>query len=190
MMPITRLLGGAGVICSLAGWLLAGCSSDEPEDTGPPTPVIEPYIVFARDFRGFRSWQKFDLGENAPTVGKVHDAGHRIEYLKARPPAGSTTFPLGTIIVKESIIATKTQIFALVKRAGGYNENGATDWEWFELKDRTGGGVEIEWRGLSAPAGEGYGGPQGDCNTCHAAWKDNDFVASEALKLAGVAATP
>lgn len=143
----------------------------------------EPYIAFEQDFREFRSWEKLDLGEAAPSVGRVHDAGHRVEYIKARPPKGTGHFPVGTIIVKESISALGKQIFAMVKRGGSYNEGGAVGWEWLELEDRPSGSAEIEWRGLSAPPGEGYGGPEGDCNTCHARWRANDFVGSEQLKL-------
>lgn len=76
------------------------------------------------------------------------------------------------------------QLFAMVKRGGGYNAVGALGWEWFELAERKDGSVAIKWRGLSAPSGESYGNdPHGTCNACHERAKANDFVKSPALAL-------
>jgi hypothetical protein len=76
--------------------------------------------------------------------------------------------------------------FAAVKRGGGYNADGATDWEWFELtKDAQSGVVSIAWRGLAPPAGA-YGGAIDSCNDCHRqCGAHNDFVCSPYLQLAG-----
>ena len=72
---------------------------------------------------------------------------------------------------------------AMVKRGANFNALGARGWEWFELVEGP-RGVAINWRGLGAPDGEGYGGdPLGTCNSCHQMAAGNDFVLSEALTL-------
>src|SRR5690349_12065435 len=58
------------------------------------------FVPYTSSFAGFRDWEAF------PVVGpvdqaSVHTGGPRTEYLKERPPHGSKTFPVGTIIVKE-----------------------------------------------------------------------------------------
>ena len=64
----------------------------------------------------------------------------------------------------------------------GYNATGAPGWEWFELKESAGTPV-IVWRGEEPPSGEGYvilgsedTAVDGDCNSCHQAAYDNDYV--------------
>ena len=89
--------------------------------------------------------------------------------------------------MKEPTIGTQNAepFFAMVKRGGGYNAQGASGWEWFELQNLTdgSGGVQIVWRGLGPPAGEVYGGdPNAGCNTCH---RDcgNDAVCAKSVRL-------
>ncbi|RYZ01408.1 MAG: hypothetical protein EOO73_35715, partial [Myxococcales bacterium] len=99
-------------------------------------------------------------------------------------------FPVGTIIVKQARIEARPegQLFAMVKRGGRYNPEGAHGWEWFELAERPDQSVAIKWRGVSAPDGEQYGGdPHGTCNACHGEAKANDYVKSPALALGRVA---
>jgi len=139
-------------------------------------------VVFASNFQGFRSWTSFHF-DSATGEGAVHAAGPRTEYVSALPPHGSTSFPVGTLIVK-TIESSDPQIFAMVKRGAGYNQDGATGWEWFELKEGEGGAVTIVWRGVGPPAGEKYGGdPNGGCNGCHSSARANDFVKSPKLVL-------
>jgi len=173
-----RVLMGTGLLLS---GILAACapveSSTDPEpDSGP--------IAFASSFKDFRTWEKFPIAPGPN--GTIHTAGARTEYLNKAPPSGSASFPVGTIIVKESDSEplVDRQIFARVKRGGAYNVNGAAGWEWFELANVDAGQVTIIWRGVGPPVGEKYGGdPNGGCNGCHGAAKDNDFVLTEALLL-------
>jgi hypothetical protein len=73
--------------------------------------------------------------------------------------------------------------FAMVKRGGDFNSEGARGWEWFELEDVEDGGVLIVWRGVGPPADEGYGGdPLTGCNECHTPG-NNDCVLAPALDL-------
>src|SRR5262249_15546667 len=142
--------------------------------------------AFERDFQGFHQWESFVVEEGG-AQSMTHLAGPRRDYLNRRPPAGSTTFPVGTVIVKELEAAATLvdrQIFAMVKRGGEYNSAGAAGWEWFELKNRANGSVQIVWRGVGPPSGERYGGdPTGGCNPCHGLYRPNDFVRSAALDL-------
>src|SRR4051794_5951983 len=84
------------------------------------------FIAFQRDFQGFRSWESFDAGNDATTDGG-HEAGLRTAYLSRRPAKGSPGFPLGTLIVKtiDPGDGGPGQIFAMAKREGGFNSNGA-----------------------------------------------------------------
>jgi hypothetical protein len=166
---------------------LAGCH----ERGGPlrPLPARLPgasFIALERDFQDFRRWERIAVPERAPAQSVSHTAGRRSEYVNGRPPAGSRTFPVGTILVKEIETGAPEEhkIFAMAKRGGGYNARGAKGWEWFELKDRRDGSLAISWRGLNAPDGESYGGdPAGGCNACHDIANDNDYVQAEAAAL-------
>lgn len=141
------------------------------------------FIAFTPAFEGWRTWEKFPLGEGS-AQGQAHLAGPRSEYLNKRPPKGSTEFPVGTIIVKELEVGAleDRKVFAMVKRGGSYNAASAPGWEWFELKnapDGTMGG--IVWRGFGPPAGEQYGGDKNGCASCHSG--GNDFVPGAPLAL-------
>lgn len=178
--------------------LLAACSANDVTTQAPDAGSIsrdggaaadggEPliFVAFGRDFENFRTWEKFVLPED-PDGTVVHLAGKRTEYLNKRPPAGAKAFPIGTIIVKEMDGDLETrQIFAMVKRGGGFNPSGAKEWEWFELTNKADGvGVNILWRGVGPPDGERYGGaPAGACNVCHGGSKSNDYVTSAPLHL-------
>lgn len=154
-----------------------------------PAPVTPPpeesFIAFEADFTGYRTWEPFPLDGTAQAP--AHLAGHRVVYLKKRPPAGATGWPVGTIIVKEFTQAALVdrQVFAMVKRGGSYNLTGATGWEWWELKNSDEQTAKKTWRGVGPPSGENYGGdPTGGCNVCHSGAKANDFVQS--IQLADV----
>ena len=155
--------------------VLCGCA---------PAPPSEPtsLIAFARDFSGYRQWRSFFVAGGIAQASS-HLAGDRTIFLNRAPPHGATQFPVGTVLVKA--VASSTQTFAMVKRGGDYNVDGALNWEWFELEDQGPDTVVILWRGLGPPAGEGYGGPSNTgCNNCHSGAWDNDFVQAAALNLA------
>lgn len=165
------------------------CGGDAGEGGESAAPGTALFVAFERDFQGYRSWTSFPVAD-APAQGLAHAAGPRTVYVNKRPAAAAPAFPVGTIVVKElgSGAAPDRQVFAMVKRGGGYNPTGAHDWEWFELHDRSDGGVTILWRGAGPPEGETYGGnpAAGGCNECHgAAATTNDYVLSAALRLQG-----
>lgn len=145
------------------------------------------FIALSRDFSGFRDFGQVELGEK-PAQGETHPGGKLVAFVNSLPRAGVKEFPVGTIIVKESISdhpePGKTgKLFAMVKRGGDFNASGARGWEWFELAENE-RGVAIQWRGVGAPTGESYGGdPMGSCNGCHEMATKNDYVLSSALKL-------
>lgn len=177
--------------------VLAACGSTAPGDTGQ-------FIPLQKDFADFRSWTRFDLGvgvdparaatdtgdggvaDGGGADGAVHVVAPRAIYLNMIPPTGSTTFPVGSILIKTTGEGTATpgDIFGMAKRGGSYNMKGAAGWEWFELVDGTDGKPLIVWRGIVPPAGEGYAGIVGGvCNDCHATFAYNDFVGSNKLLL-------
>jgi Cytochrome P460 len=166
--------------------LVADCSRRRSQ----PMPVAfnsqGPFIALERDFQDFRSWEAIDLPDKSPQ-GITHVAGKRREFINQRPGAGSRNFPVGTMLVKEILTGAQEghQLFAMVKRGGGYNSDGAPGWEWFELREREDRTIGVVWRGINAPKGEHYGGdPMGGCNSCHEVSAKNDFVRSRALALA------
>jgi hypothetical protein len=164
--------------------MAANCGAKKPLPA-PAVMVREPFIALEKDLQSFRGWEAIDLPRGG-AQGITHTAGVRREYLNHRPPAGASTFPVGTIFIKELIEGADAghQLFAMVKRGGGYNRAGAAGWEWFELRPRDDESVGIVWRGVNAPVGESYGGdPAGGCNSCHGIASDNDFVKSSVVRL-------
>ena len=157
---------------------LVACSSDH--DAAPTSVVRDPFIAFASDFEPYMTWESLYI-PGAELDDPIH-GGNRTIYVNHRPPKGSKQFPVGTIIVKQMAFPDG-QTFAMVKRGGGYNPQGAVNWEWFRI-DVSKGTVTIAWRGVGPPAGEMYGGDAGGvCNGCHFAGKDNDWVQYPGLKL-------
>jgi len=154
---------------------------------GPPPLALDPgdeFIAFADDFNNYTGWQMFHL-YNQPQEGNVHTAGDRFIYLNRTPPKDSTTFPVGTVIVKQ--LPNAGQVFAMVKRGGDFNEGGALNWEWFQLQDLTPSTVMVLWRGVGPPlSNESYGADPTACNMCHAGAVSNDYVQADVLKLSGL----
>jgi hypothetical protein len=167
--------------------MCAVCVSCRGSTEGDPSADGGVFIAFARDFTGFDSWMSFDLG--AITDDGIAVVGTRKAYINHIPPSGSTTFPIGTALVKTIAADTAApgQTFAMVKRGGAYNVQGALGWEWFELTSSNPVAPAILWRGITPPAGGAYADcPDvvgGSCNNCHVASRNNDYVPSDALAL-------
>lgn len=170
----------AAAVCLSAGPACVDISGrpESEENTGT-------FVAVQRDFEDFRSWESFDLG-TGPIEG--HPAGKRVVYLRERPPPGASEFPVGTLIVKATAAELPPQgwvIHAMAKRGGEYNRAGARGWEWFELQINDDDIPVLVWRGTGPPVGEGYGPGGTECNDCHMAAKDRDYVMSDALSLEG-----
>lgn len=181
---------GAALALTLTG--LAACQGRSNERS---LPAAEPFIALERDFQDFESWTRVDLSVR-PGVSEAHTAGVAHEYVNQLPQAGSKSFPVGTMLVKTVEHDPKApaadgkpakqgpDIFAMVKRGGGYNPSGSKGWEWVELRRREDDSLGIVWRGVNPPSGEGYGGdPLGGCNGCHEKATENDYVHAKALTL-------
>lgn len=162
----------------LAAVALVACGG-----SGEDEPAPETFLAFSSSFAPFRDWPSY-FSEGPPNDGTFTPdvLGTRMQYINKKPASGQTGFAVGTIIVEARDNPEKT-IFAAVKRGGGFNAGGATDWEWFEIRENP---VAIVWRGFGPPAGEMYGGdPDGGCNSCHiTCGSNNDFVCSPNLQLA------
>lgn len=172
-MAGARLLGAS----LLLAWTLAGCG----------TPNDGEFVAREQDFAGFERWVRFDRGEDPVPPSHL---GHDVIYIDRLPPAGATSFPIGTRIVRveETDAGPSTwEIHAMVKRGRGFNPEGARGWELFELAIDARGQPEIEWRGEGPPDGDGYEPPDGGailgCNHCHGAATYNDSVLSPVLDL-------
>jgi hypothetical protein len=158
--------------------------------TAPDAATSAPTKTFGAlvgDFQPYASWTNFYVGD-VPDPNGVDLAGPRTVYINAMPPPGSTQFPVGTMIVKviETSEAPQTwQMFALVKRGGDFDSQGAPGWEWFGLAMNASNEVVIEWRGDGPPPDGGYGGINNvGCIYCHTQAKANDYVQTPQLQLA------
>lgn len=213
MLALRNMLGRRAKLTARRRWALiaiglsgcclcAACDSDDATppparlDAGPSSaprdaattstpPVEDPadvFVAFAANFKGFHDWPHYDVTiEN--DAGPDHPEEHLIEYINRLPPHGATAFPLRTIVIKEPVMPTMPGFFAMVKRGGGFNSDGAAGWEWFELQNIEEGGVLIVWRGVGPPSNDEYGGdPNTGCNDCHTP-KNNDSVLAPALAL-------
>ena len=165
-------------IAAAAVVLAAGCGGSGTSSGDAPAT----FLAFSSTFESFRSWTSFH-SDGPPDDGSVTPdvLGPRTQYINKLPPHGATEFPVGTVIVEARENASQ-KIFAAVKRGGGFNVGGATNWEWFELQ---GSPVVIVWRGVGPPAGDTYGGdPNGGCNSCHMkCGASNDFICSPRFAL-------
>jgi hypothetical protein len=173
--------------------LLSGCTTaaQNAGDAGGPT-----FVALPQDFScggpygGFHTWASTP-GVGPPgapdpsglTDGGIH-AGPMTTYINTKPPSGSTSFPVGTMIVKEQNdpALTDRQIFAMVKRGGGYNPSGAVNWEFFELQNLDSCNVEIVWSGFPGVT-DPYASNPNVCNDCHFQRQSNDYVWTVGLTL-------
>ena len=154
---------------------LAACSSSS-DGSGTCTEVP----VFNSSFANYHSWTSYSF--DSPAIpDSPHTSGPRREYLSQKPPHGSTSFPVGTIIVKEigEPPASQDSVFAMVKvgcdyNPGDSNDTGAPNWEWYELQVDATNTASILWDGPAPPPGMTYSGFA--CNPCHAGAKANDYV--------------
>ncbi len=174
----------------------AGCLDDE-LDPSMGSATNDVFIALQRDFQTFRSWTRIQVGD-AEVVGG-HPAGPRFAYLSRAPVDGA--FPVGTIIVKTTEVGEPAtwKIHARVKRGGGFNARGATEWEWFDLRINTSDESLLMWRGEKPPANHGYeslpglgatSSMDGDCNSCHVAARDTDFILAPAVRALFTQAAP
>jgi hypothetical protein len=167
---------------------VTACSSNSTGGEGAVANGVDSpstFVASVASFQNFHAWTA--LTPTAPNgVTDTIDTTHpRTVYITPRPPHGSTSFPIGTVIVKEfeSGSTTDRRVLAMVKRGGGFNADGAVGWEWFELKNVDDTNVQIIWRGVAPPAGESYAPGSVTCNDCHGAAKGNDFVWTTGLAL-------
>jgi hypothetical protein len=177
----------------------AGCGGgSDSSDGGAPLVIVDggvqvalspPGPVYMQAFHDFREWKQTPgVGPAgapedvlAAADGGPHSFGPMTSYINHVPPPGSTSFPTGTIIVKEKTTGpiTSHKIFAMEKRGDGFNtqDGGAANWEWFEVQSYNENDVSQVWRGFGPLlSGDSYGGNPQVCNGCHNLAKDTDFV--------------
>ena len=147
----------------------AGPLDAGPSDAGPE------FVALLEDVSNYRSWIQIVLPDGDTNLGP------RTVYLNHAPPHGSTSWPKGTIIVKETLVYRgngAVTVDVMSKRGGGFNtdDGGAPGWEWMGLDLSDDGGVSINWRGAVPPPNAGYGPSQQACNGCHLQAIANDCV--------------
>jgi hypothetical protein len=109
----------ARVVGSVAALLLL-----LPACSGSPAPV---FIALDRDFAPFRTWEQVDFGDDSIPG---HPQGQSYGYISHRTK--NRSYPVGTMIVKAFV--PSWALFAMAKRGGNFNPEGALDWEFFRLE--------------------------------------------------------
>ncbi len=188
---LAALAGPALAACSGGGSSGAGSSSGAPAtvEAGAPAPALTEFVAQAQTFDGFCAWHSAVATPSGTVPLGVHGTEPMNVYWKASPPHGSTQFPVGTVVLKETTEADAGArlVFAMVKRTahgGDYNMTGADGWEWFSLEDNGDCTASILWRGPQAPIVTTYTDLHiGDCNGCHEMAVANDYVWDTALQL-------
>jgi hypothetical protein len=161
------------------------CTSAPPPDSADGGPPAE-FVAYTANFNGFHEWSSAPATANVGAAEGIHATGPLQVYWNQSPPHGATSFPVGTIIVKETqeTDVTQRQAFAMVKRGNGFNSGGANGWEWFSLQEADDGCVAVLWRGVAPLSTESYANePVGDCNGCHVQATSNDSVWDVPLQL-------
>jgi hypothetical protein len=175
----------ASVVVLLPISAVAGaCAGGDETGTGGTSDTC-PVLAFSQNFKDYRTWFSTPASSPNPPIS-THTSGTRTAYINKKPPHGSKEFPVGTIIVKElsDPPLKDRQVFAMVKRGCDYNEQGAANWEWFELENVDSSNVQVKWHGVGPPAGEMYAGdPNGGCNGCHTMSAADDFVQTTGFQL-------
>jgi len=187
-MKVRAVFAGRFVVAALAVEA-AGCNGSDAADADAGCVPFDPQVNASNQvtaFDNFCNWTSAPATNSEDAGDGIHAPGPLTVYWNNSPPHGSSTFPMGTIIIKESQQAdvTTRTAFAMVKRGCGFNADGAQNWEWFSVADNGNCTMTLLWRGAFAPVGETYSGkPAGDCNSCHGMVVDNDYVWDTALQL-------
>ncbi len=152
-------------------FLAASCS----EDSKSPTD----HNAADSDFQSFRTWTKVTTKKGAdPALGGMAHGGNdenvtRNIFIKkdvSRSPNGE--YPIGTIIVKESLKGDGSvlAITAMVKRESKFNPQ-HKGWEWFMLAENGNIGKDANGNPM-----RGANLMDGMCNGCHAGASNKDYV--------------
>jgi hypothetical protein len=151
---------------AIALLLSAGCSSGS-------SGVV--FIALDSDFAPFRTWDH--VAVEADNLGAGHPVAPSTVYLSQHTHARS--YPVGTILLKafdNNSDPPTWDIFAMAKRGGGFNPEGAHNWEFFRLRIQESGMPLIVGRGIFAIDPTDDGGAaysalgsavDGLCNNCH-----------------------
>lgn len=155
--------------------VVSACDKEEEKEPDPP----QEYVATDDSFSDFQSWQ-LAAQENGPdpALGPAHHGNDstvtRYIYFKDGQSASGGTYPLGTIIVKESMNTDMSvhETTAMVKRGNNFNP-GHNDWEWFMLAPD--GKIAMDGDGNPMRGADLMGGM---CNNCHSA-ATTDYVFSK-----------
>ncbi len=175
-------------VAAIAVFALGGCAPDDPAgtDAGEWAPVPSDCTSYET------TWTSFDLGGDDAGASDVDACAHvldvpRTAYMNKTPAHGSTSFPVGTMIIKEIRTTpdpSTWQVFAMAKVGGNFDPgSGCVGWEWYGLDPPDGGGTcHFQWSGTQPATSETYASC-GPCATCHSAAQNNDCVIAPELSL-------
>jgi hypothetical protein len=196
-LPVVTRTGFTLALLVAAGWL-GGCG-------GATKPPVEQFVAADSDVADFWTWYTQPFVADA-VADIVYPPGSRVGFLNHRPPAGTTSYPLGTIIVKaieNDNVPANWELFGIAKRGGDYNAAGAHGWEFLLLRVDD-GVAHIYSRGLTPTVdgradmvvneGSYFAGGQVACDVCHGQkmYAPTDFIIDTPLapQTAALPATP
>ncbi len=161
-------------IAMLAGSImfLTSCKKDEEEEESP-----QEVIADDNTFKDFQNWvlEAQEQGPD-PALGPAHQGNDstvtRYVYFKDGQDPVNGTYPIGTMIVKESKNPDESirELTAMVKRGNGFDPDN-NDWEWFMLAPD--GSIARDENN------EQVRGAIGMCTSCHMQNTATDYVFSK-----------
>jgi len=176
---------------ALAACALVACAPDNHEDdadadAGEWTPLPSDCANYETTWTSYDLGGITDAGVAADVCAHVLDVP-RVAYINKVPPHGSTSFPVGTMIIKQIQMTpdpSTWQIFAMAKRGGDYDPgSGCVGWEWYGIDPPDdAGSCRFQWSGTQPTGSEAYASC-GPCANCHSAAQTNDCVIAPELSL-------
>jgi len=170
---------GAAILLTLASFSLVLNQSCNDDDN------VQPRLKeFIADNSSFQDWQNWPLEQTYngpdPRLGAMAHANNdstavRNVYFKNGQDRMSDTFPIGTLIVKNTTneAGTINDFTAMAKRGNNFRPDGG-DWEFFLLMPD--GTIATDSTGMPM---RGANLMDGMCKSCHAGAADKDFVYSK-----------
>lgn len=155
--------------------IVTACDKDDDDPQDEP----QEYVATDDSFSNFQSWELAAQEQGPdPALGPAHHGNDstvtRYIYFKDSQTASGGKYPLGTIIVKESMNTDMSvhETTAMVKRGNNFNPD-HNDWEWFMLAPD--GKIATDDDGNPMRGADLMGGM---CNNCHSA-AATDYVFSK-----------
>ena len=173
-----------------------GCSACGGGGATIPTPVAQ-FQAQDSDVADFPSWHSQPFIAD-PLADIVYPPGSRVGFINHAAAPGTTSYPIGTIIIKaieNDNVPAHWELFGMSKRGGDYNAAGAIGWDFLLIRYEN-GVPHIYSSGLTPTVdgnpdmgavneGSYFAGGQIACDVCHGLKKyaPYDFIIDHPFEL-------